>query len=133
MSAKPKQTVELQGMVRWRFMLVLIAFAILLSVIVGRLVYLHTIDHPFLYEQGEKRTLRTETQPAVRGTITDRYGKPLTVSTPVVDLWINPKLFSLEKTAEVASVMGMPAVSNENSFGLIHRSTTGVLTANGLP
>ena len=109
MSAKPKQTVELQGMVRWRFMLVLIAFAILLSVIVGRLVYLHTIDHPFLYEQGEKRTLRTETQPAVRGTITDRFGKPLAVSTPVVDLWINPKYFPLDRVNEVASIMNMPA------------------------
>src|SRR5690554_7325956 len=105
MSAKPKQTVELQGMVRWRFMLVLIAFAILLSVIVGRLVYLHTIDHPFLYEQGEKRTLRTETQPAVRGTITDRFGRPLAVSTPVVDLWINPKYFPLDRVNEVASIM----------------------------
>jgi len=112
MSAKPKQQkTELQGMASWRLVLVLLVFGSLLSVIVGRLVYLHTIDHPFLYEQGEKRTLRTETQPAVRGTITDRYGKPLAVSTPVVDLWINPKLFSLEKTAEVASVMGMPAVS----------------------
>ncbi|HUH57827.1 MAG TPA: penicillin-binding transpeptidase domain-containing protein, partial [Pseudomonadales bacterium] len=107
MSAKPKHT-ELQGMASWRVVLVLLVFASLLFVIVGRLVYLHTIDHPFLYEQGEKRTLRTETQPAVRGTISDRFGKPLAVSTPVVDLWINPKQFPLEKTAEVASVMGLP-------------------------
>lgn len=108
MSAKPKQT-ELQGMVRWRLVLVLLTFASLLLVIAARLVYLHTIDHPFLYEQGEKRTLRTETQPALRGIITDRFGKPLAVSTPVVDLWINPKQFPLERATEVASVMGMPA------------------------
>lgn len=110
MSAKPTNT-ELQGMVHWRFALVLLAFASLLLIVVGRLVYLHTIDHPFLYEQGEKRTLRTETQPAVRGTITDRFGKPLAVSTPVVDLWVNPKHFSLDRVNEVAKILNLPAAS----------------------
>ena len=110
MKAKPSTT-EIQGIVRWRFGLVLLAFGALLLIVAGRLVYLHTIEHPFLYEQGEKRTLRTETQPAVRGTITDRFGKPIAVSTPVVDLWINPKHFSLEKVNEVAQALGLPAAS----------------------
>lgn len=110
MSAKPKeQKKELQGITNWRIALVLLVFVSFLIAIVGRLVYLHTIEHPFLYEQGEKRTLRTVKQPAVRGTITDRYGKPLAVSTPVVDLWLNPKLFALENTAEVAESLALAA------------------------
>src|SRR5690554_7957618 len=97
MSAKPKQQkTELQGMASWRLVLVLLVLGSLMSVIVGRLVYLHTIDHPFLYEQGEKRTLRTETQPAMRGSITDRYGNPLPLSTPKFDLQMKPPLPSAE-------------------------------------
>lgn len=75
----------------WRFKLVLGVLAVLLLVLLVMLVYLHVVKQPFLYEQGEKRTLRTETQPAVRGMITDRYGKPLAVSTAVMNMWLNPK------------------------------------------
>lgn len=76
---------------RWRFALVLFVFASLFVVVLGRLVMLHTVEQPFLYEQGEKRTVRTQVEVANRGTITDRFGHPLAVSTPIVNLWFNPK------------------------------------------
>ncbi|MEC8442945.1 MAG: penicillin-binding protein 2, partial [Pseudomonadota bacterium] len=64
------------GMQRWRFALVLAGFLLLGGVVMVRLVMLHTVDQPFLFEQGEKRTVRSETQPATRGVITDRFGEP---------------------------------------------------------
>ena len=37
---------------RWRFALLLGAFALLLFVVAARLVMLHTFEQPFLFEQG---------------------------------------------------------------------------------
>lgn len=108
MNAQPKQT-ELQGIARWRFTLVLVVFASLLGAVLVRLVMLHTVEQPFLYEQGEKRTVRTETQPAVRGMITDRFGKPLAVSTPVVNLWLNPQQVDVQQLEAVAADLGLNA------------------------
>merc|ERR1712000_407888 len=68
---------------------------------------LHTVDQPFLFEQGEKRTVREEVQPAMRGMITDRFGKPLAVSTPVVNLWVNPQQINLQQIPLVAKDLGM--------------------------
>lgn len=95
------------GIAPWRFKFVLAALFSLLLIVTGRLVMLHTVEQPFLFEQGEKRTLRTEVQPALRGMITDRYGKALAVSTPVVDLWINPKQAQLEQLPVLAKALGL--------------------------
>ncbi|MDF1764698.1 MAG: penicillin-binding protein 2, partial [Oleibacter sp.] len=97
-------TVSIQ---RWRFALVLGVFALLLAVIAGRLVMLHTIEQPFLFEQGEKRTVRSETQVASRGMVTDRFGQPLAVSTPVVNLWVNPQQANVDEVADLAKEMGL--------------------------
>ncbi|WHI48290.1 penicillin-binding transpeptidase domain-containing protein [Microbulbifer sp. VAAF005] len=48
----------------------------------------------FLQDQGRARTLRTEEIAAYRGSIVDRNGELLAVSTPVHSLWANPKLLS---------------------------------------
>ena len=45
----------------------------------------------FLQAQGDARALRDEPILALRGMITDRYGEPLAVSTPVMTIWANPK------------------------------------------
>ncbi|WP_430459954.1 peptidoglycan D,D-transpeptidase FtsI family protein [Thalassolituus sp. LLYu03] len=105
---EPQQTV-LTGMQRWRFALVLGVFGCLLGGVLVRLVLLHTIDQPFLFEQGEKRTVREDVQPAMRGMITDRFGKPLAVSTPVVNLWLNPQQVNLQELPQLAKDLGLPA------------------------
>jgi len=51
----------------------------------------------FLQAQGEARSLRTEDIVALRGMITDRFGEPLAVSTPVVTIWSIPKYLKEEK------------------------------------
>ncbi|AHK16540.1 MAG: penicillin-binding protein 2 [Thalassolituus sp.] len=97
------------SIVRWRFTLVLAVFALLLAVVLGRLVILHTVDQPFLFEQGEKRTVREEVQPASRGMITDRFGTPLAVSTPVVTLWLNPQQVNIQQLPAIAKDLDIPA------------------------
>lgn len=98
---------KVEGVERWRFALVLAVFALLLLVVAGRMVMLHTIKQPFLFEQGEKRTVRSEVQMASRGNITDRFGSPLAVSTPVVTLWVNPQQVDPRKLTSVAKMLGI--------------------------
>lgn len=103
-----KASTELKGIERWRFGLVLGAFLALLAVVVAWLIKLHVVQQSFLVEQGEKRTVRTEVQAAMRGMITDRFGKPLAVSSPVVDMWLNPQEVALESVPEVAKMLNLP-------------------------
>lgn len=105
MTTEPQPTTS--GIARWRFALVMAVFAALLLAVLVRLVMLHTVDQPFLFEQGEKRTVRSELQPASRGKIVDRHGRPLAVSTPVVTLWINPQQINLQQVPQLAKSLGL--------------------------
>lgn len=63
----------------------------------------------FLQAQGEARSLREEPMLALRGMITDRYGEPLAVSTPVTTITANPKLLKKEQRslAPLAKALGI--------------------------
>jgi cell division protein FtsI (penicillin-binding protein 3) len=80
---------------RWRanFMLALLCCAAL--GLAWRAVELQLKDHKFLAGQGDARFSRVAEITATRGTITDRYGEPLAVSTPVDSVWVNPKELAL--------------------------------------
>lgn len=56
-----------------------------------RAVGLQLEEHDFLAGQGDARSQRVVDVSATRGTITDRHGEPLAVSTPVDSVWVNPK------------------------------------------
>ncbi len=60
-----------------------------------RAVDLQLRDHGFLAGQGDARFQRVVDVSATRGTITDRYGEPLAVSTPVDSVWVNPQELAL--------------------------------------
>lgn len=109
MNARPNkaQKTPVLAIELWRFKLVLVVLGALLLVLLAKLVYLHVVKQPFLYEQGEKRTLRTEVQPAVRGMITDRYGQPLAVSTAIMDMWLNPQEVAISDLPSVAQALGL--------------------------
>jgi cell division protein FtsI (penicillin-binding protein 3) len=96
----------LYGIARWRFVAVLIALGLLLLAILIRLVMLHTVDQPFLFEEGEKRMVRTQVETARRGMITDRFGNPLAVSTPVVDIGLHPAQLDIARLPEIARILG---------------------------
>ena len=63
------------------------------AVMLWRAVDLHVMNKDFLQSQGNARYMRTLPVAAHRGVITDRYGAPLAVSTPVDSVWINPAEF----------------------------------------
>src|SRR3984885_3913613 len=63
--------------------------------LIYRAVSLQLVDHTFLAKEGDARVSRVATIAAHRGTITDRHGEPLAVSTPVDSIWVNPKELAL--------------------------------------
>jgi cell division protein FtsI (penicillin-binding protein 3) len=80
---------------RWRANLVLALLVVGAGGLVWRAVELQLKDHELLAGQGDARFSRVAEISATRGTITDRYGEPLAVSTPVDSVWVNPKELAL--------------------------------------
>src|SRR5690349_16136477 len=82
-----------QGMVRlpvWRARFVMAALLAAFALLAGRSVYLQAVRTDFLQEKGEARYARVLEIPATRGTIFDRNGEALAVSTPVKSVWAIP-------------------------------------------
>jgi len=80
---------------RWRsyvLLTLLVACALALG---WRAANLALRDHGFLASQGNARFSRVMAIAAHRGTIIDRYGEPLAVSTPVDSVWTNPRELAL--------------------------------------
>ncbi|HEY9147388.1 MAG TPA: penicillin-binding transpeptidase domain-containing protein [Gammaproteobacteria bacterium] len=84
-------------------LLMLLAVAALL----WRMGDLNLNQREFLQGQGDARYSRVVSIPAHRGMITDRYGEPLAISTPVESVWANPKelVQARERWAELARVL----------------------------
>lgn len=94
MKARSARDLDLRSF-RWRAGLLL---AVLTACAIGlgwRAVDLQLVDHSFLARQGDARFSRVLDIAAHRGTITDRYGEPLAVSTPVDSIWVNPSELAL--------------------------------------
>ncbi len=87
-SRSPRQDVP--GSFRWRAYLLLGVLAACALGLVYRAVNLQLVDHRFLAKEGDARFSRVLDIAAHRGTVTDRYGEPLAVSTPVDSIWVNP-------------------------------------------
>jgi cell division protein FtsI (penicillin-binding protein 3) len=78
------------------------------AALVGRAVDLQLVDHGWLASQGDARFSRVAAIAAHRGSITDRYGEPLAVSTPVDSVWVDPQDLAgnLEQLPKLASALG---------------------------
>lgn len=84
---------------------------LLTALVVTRLIYMNTFGTTFLAKQMSTRIERTVKVIAMRGTITDRNGSPLAVSTPVASIWVDPtELDDLtsEQIKQVASILHLP-------------------------
>jgi cell division protein FtsI (penicillin-binding protein 3) len=66
-------------------------FAVGGAALVARAVDLQFLDQAFFASQGDARQMRVVEIAAHRGTITDRRGEPLAVSSPVDSVWVNPR------------------------------------------
>ena len=92
---------------RWRGVLLLVGFALGAAALEGRILYLQLVDKDFLTEQADDRHIRTVQIPTHRGSLTDRYGEPLAVSTPIDSIYANPKELksALDRLGELAAAL----------------------------
>ncbi|HVC29546.1 MAG TPA: penicillin-binding transpeptidase domain-containing protein, partial [Steroidobacteraceae bacterium] len=84
------------GAFRWRAHFLAGVLILIAAALLCRAVDLQLFEYSFLSKQGDARFTRVVDIAAHRGTITDRYGEPLAVSTPVDSIWVNPKQIALE-------------------------------------
>jgi len=80
---------------RWRAHFLVGILILVAAALVCRAIDLQLFEYSFLSKQGDARFTRVVDIAAHRGTITDRYGQPLAVSTPVDSIWVNPKQIAL--------------------------------------
>lgn len=116
-----KNPLQQPGVARWRFALAVLSLCALALLLIVHLAGLQVLaaqpqGYRFLQDQGRARTIRTEEIAAYRGTILDRNGELLAVSTPVQTLWANPQLLrgaSAEARHKLAQALDMaPAELN---------------------
>jgi cell division protein FtsI (penicillin-binding protein 3) len=79
--------------------------------LVARAFDLQVVRKQFYQRQGDARFLREVPIPVSRGTIFDRNGEPLAVSTPMMSIWANPSevLDNDERIPELARALGVDA------------------------
>jgi cell division protein FtsI (penicillin-binding protein 3) len=103
---KPSCLVERCGS---RLPWVLGGFALVLTALASRALYLHVFNKDFLQQRGEARHVRERTLAVHRGMITDRHGEPLAISTPVDSVWANPQelIPARDDLPKVARLLGI--------------------------
>jgi cell division protein FtsI (penicillin-binding protein 3) len=103
---KPAKTM-MADRARWRSALLLAGFGLCACALEGRILYLQLVDKDFLAEQANDRHLRTVQISAHRGSLTDRFGEPLAVSTPVDTIYANPQELksALDRIGELAKAL----------------------------
>ena len=103
------QTTGIVALPPWRSRLLFVGLLLILCGLVVRAVYLQGIHNDFLQQKGDARYGRVVDIIAHRGMITDRYGEPLAISTPVESIWISPQ--DVESTPQqvkqLAQIVGM--------------------------
>ncbi len=82
-------------------------FVLAATSLVARAVHLQVFNKEFLNHEADTRHLRTEKISAHRGTITDRNGEPLAISTPVDSIWANPSELAtaVDRVPELAAAL----------------------------
>ncbi|WP_018140219.1 penicillin-binding protein 2 [Thioalkalivibrio sp. ALJ7] len=92
-----------------RLKVVIAVFAVASVALLLRAIDLQVLERDFLTKQGEQRQVRTLTESANRGMITDRYGEPLAISAPVQTAWANPRdlIGQRERWPDLAAALGV--------------------------
>ena len=104
----PQLRLKLEG---WRSRFVLVMIIAGFVTLVGRAFYLQAVQTDFLQAKGEARYGRMLDLPASRGSVFDRNGKALAISTPVESIWVTPDDLDEVTDAKVralAQALGLP-------------------------
>ena len=75
-----------------RDQLIFLIMVLLFLVLLGRAFYVQILQADFLQSEGNKRQIRVMELAAPRGDILDRHQRLLALSTPVNDVWVDPKV-----------------------------------------
>ncbi len=105
----------------WRFRVLLLGFLIGIALCIHKTLTLNMEQGDFLRNEGDKRSVRPSSIAAYRGSIVDRNGTPLAVSTPVVSIWLNPKeiIAAREQWPSIAKGVGL---SQSEFNALMHKN-----------
>lgn len=92
-----------------RVTLVSVFFTLAAASLLARAVQLQVLNKDFLNQQADSRHIRTEKITAHRGSITDRNGEPLAISTPVDSVWANPRELAsaVDEVPRLARLLGV--------------------------
>ncbi|MEJ1958084.1 MAG: hypothetical protein WDM70_00310 [Nitrosomonadales bacterium] len=103
------QTSGLVALPPWRSRLLFVVLLLGMCGLITRAVYLQGIHNDFLQQQGDARYGRVVDINAHRGMITDRYGEPLAISTPVESIWVSPQDVETtpQQIKQLAQTLGM--------------------------
>jgi cell division protein FtsI (penicillin-binding protein 3) len=103
------QTTGLVALPPWRSRLLFVLLLLGLCGLIVRAVYLQGIHNDFLQQKGDARYGRVVDINAHRGMITDRYGEPLAISTPVESIWVSPQDVEAtpQQVKQLAQIVGM--------------------------
>ncbi|MDE1961358.1 MAG: penicillin-binding protein 2 [Xanthomonadaceae bacterium] len=98
---------------RGRLYVVFMILALASTALIVRAIDLQVVRKNFYQQQGDARFLREVPIPVSRGTIFDRNGEPLAVSTPVESVWADPGtvLDQPERIPELAKALGVDAAA----------------------
>ena len=102
-----------------------LVFGVLLATgiaLAGRAVQLQLLQHKFLASEGAARYTRVAAIAAHRGTVTDRFGEPLAVSTPVDSVWVNPQ----EMASSPEQLQHLAHAAHVDPHELVRRISTGM-------
>ncbi|MBJ90191.1 MAG: cell division protein [Woeseia sp.] len=92
-----------------RVFMVILFFALAAIALLARAVQLQVFNTEFLNQQADTRHLRTEKISAHRGSVIDRNGEPLAISTPVDSVWANPQklVAAVDHVPELAGILNV--------------------------
>ena len=108
---KPAQRRQGGPSARRRMVLVVGLLGLASAGLLARAFDLQVVRKQFYQRQGDARFLREMAIPVSRGTIFDRNGEPLAVSTPVMSIWANPSvvLDNEDRLPQLAAALGVDA------------------------
>jgi len=106
-------TPQAKPLARWRRLLVIAVFTLLVTVLLVKTMDMQIWSSEFFEQQGDARQLRTVLISAHRGDIVDRNGEPFAVSAPVNSIWVNPEvvIHHLDELRPVAKLLSLDMIS----------------------